>query len=216
MGARGFARAATCAALFLGALSGCGSPSGDDEEPSSPSRAGRADDAWGDKTVAPAGQEAVGGKGSPCVLPVTFRLAQSWKPKLVDSDPASGGPVRQGPVQLACEIDAKPAGYVGFLRVWTHAPAGMSARQTLQAFMAKDSQASKAKYRDTKASSLAAAEVTYLNTAPGLTEAKQERALAVEAPQGAIILQLGGLDSSEHERMLPAYQLAKISMSLTG
>ncbi|GAA0374726.1 lipoprotein [Streptomyces blastmyceticus] len=212
MRARGAAWAAVCVAFAFGALSGCTSSS-EASKPTAPSKAGASGDLWGDRSGTADGQEALGGKGSPCQLPVTFRLAQSWKPNSVDSSPASGGPVRQGPVQLVCEIDAKPAGSVGFMRVWSDTSSAMDARKALESFVAAEPRAKEPEYRETKAGTLPATEVTYLNDAPGLTEAKRERALAVKTPQGVVVLYLGGLDTAEHERMLPAYQLAKKSMA---
>ncbi|WP_331274861.1 lipoprotein [Streptomyces clavuligerus] len=61
----------------------------------------------------------------------------------------------------------------------------------------------------TKAGKLDAVEVTYVSADPDLAERKKERALAVAAPRGTVVvLDLGGMDTAEHERMLPAFRLA--------
>ncbi|NUO43433.1 MAG: hypothetical protein HOV82_15530, partial [Streptomyces sp.] len=67
----------------------------------------------------------VGAAGSACLLPVGFDLAAEWKADAIDGSAADaeadgGGAaevdedmaslLRQGPVTLVCEIDAKPAG----------------------------------------------------------------------------------------------------------
>ncbi|MGW0557105.1 lipoprotein [Streptomyces sp. NPDC002926] len=154
----------------------------------------------------------VGAAGSACALPVSFDLAANWKPEAVKNDPAFGLP-KQGLVTLVCEIDAKPAGNIGFLRVWTGGGSGDDARKALEAFVAAEAKSrDKVAYSATKAGEYAAAEVTYLNTGEFLDAPKKERALAFTTPRGVVVLHLGGFDSQEHEEMLPAYELAKRSV----
>ncbi len=38
----------------------------------------------------------------------------------------------------------------------------------------------------------------------------------MSTPKGVVVLALGGLDTGEHEQMLPAYQLAKQSLTVTA
>ncbi|WP_326817252.1 MULTISPECIES: lipoprotein [unclassified Streptomyces] len=159
---------------------------------------------------------SVGGSGSACALPVTFDLAASWKPEAVQviEDDALSDLGKQGPVTLVCEIDAKPAGNIGFLRVWTGDRTDDTPRQVLKAFLAADPNAAEATYTDVKAGSLTAAEVGYTVSSELLDEPKKERAFAVPTPSGPVVVHLGGLDSQEHEEMLPAYELAKKSVRL--
>ncbi|MGW5275412.1 lipoprotein [Streptomyces sp. NPDC004044] len=159
---------------------------------------------------------SVGGSGSACALPVTFDLAASWKPAAVQvvEDDALSDLGKQGPVTLVCEIDAKPAGNIGFLRVWTGDRTDGTPRQVLKAFLAADPNATEATYTDVKAGSLTAAEVGYTVSSELLDEPKKERAFAVSTPSGPVVVHLGGLDSQEHEEMLPAYELAKRSVRL--
>ncbi|WP_246042544.1 MULTISPECIES: lipoprotein [Streptomyces] len=169
----------------------------------------------------PAG--SAGAAGSPCTLPVAFDLAQDWKPKAVThaGDEEFAALFKQGGTTLACEIDAKPAGHLGFLRVWvadTPTAAG-DARRVLEAFMAGEKAKGAPAYADLRAgtgdSSLPAVEARY-ETAP-LDEPKKERALAVVTPGGkAVVLQLGGFDTAEHDAMLPAYRMAVRSLRPTG
>ncbi|MFJ3772672.1 lipoprotein [Streptomyces sp. NPDC090075] len=161
----------------------------------------------------------VGAAGSACALPVTFDIAVGWKAEAVDGlgAVASGGPdgdlagslLRQGPVTLVCEIDAKPAGAIGFLRVSTGKPGGGDARAVLRAFVAAEDGAGRARYRTFAAGGLAGVRVDYVQTGKLLGESKKESALAVVTPQGPVVLHLGGLDSAEHDEMLPAFELAQ-------
>lgn len=165
------------------------------------------------KTAAKGG--TVGAEGTACPLPVTFDLAERWKPKPVgieaDSPLAELG--TQGPVSMACEIDAKPAGNIGFLRVWTGKPsAGGTPREVLKAFVAAEDGAEKVTYTDVKVNGVPATEAAYTVTSKLLDEKKPEHAFAVSTPKGPVVVHLGGLDSQEHEEMLPAYELAKGSV----
>ncbi|MFJ8649102.1 lipoprotein [Streptomyces sp. NPDC093546] len=220
--ARGAVPAVVVAAGLL--LSGCssepekpGKPAGEKAQASasaSPSKAASADAAPG----AAVKGATLGGAGSPCALPVSFDTAQDWVAKKVTApeDPDLAELIRQGPVTMACEVDAKPAGHLGFLRVWTGTGKGGSPRQALEAFVTADKGASEARYTEIKAGALPATEVTYTYTSDLLDESKPERAFAVTTPSGPVVVHLGGLDAAEHQAMLPAYDLAKKSVALNG
>ncbi|TVL90097.1 lipoprotein [Streptomyces sp. SAJ15] len=213
--------AAVCAALALGVLTGCSSDSGStDDKSGKDGKGGTAGEAGKNAAVAAAPKAGqVGGRGTACPLPVEFALAESWKPKAVKppkEDEPAAFLISQGPVKLACEIDAKPAGNIGFLRVWTNDNGGTGTKpmELLKSFMADDKYHRKPEYRELKAGSLAAAEVSYLNAAPGYEDdPKRERAFAVVTPKGGVVVHLGGFDSQEHEEMLPAYELARKTMA---
>ncbi|MFJ9347526.1 lipoprotein [Streptomyces sp. NPDC101237] len=161
----------------------------------------------------------VGGAGSACRLPVTFDTARGWRAEAVDglAAIASNAPdddlaqslLRQGPVTLVCEIDAKPAGAVGFLRVSTGEPGSGDAGAVLRAFVAAEGHTRGARYRAFTSGGLAGTRVDYVYTSELLEESKKESALAVVTPRGPVVLHLGGLDSAEHEEMLPAFELAR-------
>ncbi|NWF27065.1 hypothetical protein HW130_12410 [Streptomyces sp. PKU-EA00015] len=212
--ARGAALKAATAVLALGAVTGCSS------EPAADAEAGARSTADATATPAAAGSAekgaTIGGPGSPCPLPVTFDVAADWKPEAVESggaDDEFGALLRQGPVTLVCEIDAKPAGNIGFLRVWAGGKAGDDAREALRAFVADAAKSrEKETYTATKAGERDAVEVTYVNTDDLLDEPKKERAFAVATPEGVVVVDLGGLDTQEHEEMLPAYELARKSL----
>lgn len=205
------------AALLGAVLTGCSGGSG--EEPAD-GRASASAEVSGSGPGAARSGGSVGAAGSACELPVTFDIAASWKPKAVDPKPAGNDDelageladalLHQGPVTMACEIDAKPAGAIGFLRVWTGEPGDADARSVLKEFVAAEEGAGKAKYRTFEAADgVTGAEVTYQYTSKVLDETKEQRALAVTTKRGPVVLHLGGLDTEEHRAMLPAYELAK-------
>ncbi|MEU0982726.1 lipoprotein [Streptomyces sp. NBUL23] len=230
---RGRVPAAAVAAL---ALAGCSSSAGTGAvgegpagPPSSSGAPAKAAERTGSDTAGAGGVEVaakggrLGGAGSACELPVTFDLAARWKPKAVafepDSDPdpvldALAELAEQGTVQMVCEIDAKPAGHIGFLRVWRGAASEDDPQAVLRAFVADDPQAGKAAYTQVRAGALAAAEVAYTGHSELLDEPKKQRAFAVKTPDGPVVVHLGGLDTEEHTAMLPAYELAKRSLTL--
>lgn len=201
-------------ALVAGLLTGCGA--GEDDSEASASASGS--DKAGTSDSAGEGIESggtIGAPGSACALPVTFDIAAKWE---AESTSVPGDDVpedladmvwRQGPVTAACEVDAKPAGHIGFLRVWTGRPGVADARTVLEGFVAADTGASEERFRPFAAGGLTGTEVEYRYTSELLEETKTEHALAVVTPEGPVVLHLGGLDTAEHEAMLPAYELAK-------
>jgi hypothetical protein len=211
------------AGCLVGALTACGAGGGHDAAAPAASGAGASG-----ATAARGG--TIGGPGSACRLPVTFALAEKWKPEstVPDSTGSSASPaddlaaeiadalLHQGPVTAVCEVDAKPAGHLGFLRVWTGEPGDADARSVLQAFVGAEKGASHATYRAFRTGGLSGTEVEYRVTSELLEETKTERALAVGTPDGPVVVHLGGLDDEEHRAMLPAYELAKSTLRVTA
>ena len=117
---------------------------------------------------------------------------------------------------MACEIDAKPAGHLGFLRVWTGAPATGTPKKALETYLGGEKNVKNAKFSDVKVGGLAATEVVFDTYSELLEETKPQRALAVSTPRGVAVLVLGGLDADENKAMLPAYELAKRTLTPTG
>jgi len=215
---RGAVRRLVPAALAAVVLTGCSSESdggGAADRPTAVRSAEAGADKAADKAVAKGG--SVGGSGSDCALPISFDLAADWKPEAVTVDPGSEFDellAKQGPVTLVCEIDAKPAGNIGFLRVWAGDASNSTARQVLEAFIADDETAGKITYKETEAGALTATEAGYTVNVEPLDESKTERAFAVTTPDGPVVVHLGGMDTQEHEEMLPAYELAKKTLKL--
>lgn len=192
------------------ALTGCSSGSGDgakaDTKPGAPAKA-----------TATATGGTVGGSGSGCELPVVFDVAQHWKAKAVVADESDSGFAAlgvQGPVAMVCEIDAKPAGHIGFLRVWQGDGKGSTARQALEGFVRAEENASKVTYTQTTVGKLSVAEAGYTVYSKIMDESRPHRAFAVATPDGPVVVHLGGLDAQEHKGMLPAFELAKRSVRL--
>ncbi|QGV80194.1 hypothetical protein EIZ62_19595 [Streptomyces ficellus] len=160
----------------------------------------------------------LGAKGTPCVLPVTFETAPKWTAEAVSvaADPDFAALAKQGTVTLVCEVDAKPAGHVGFVRVWTGGDAKETPREALEAYVGDEENASKAAYQEIKAGALAATEVSFTISSEFTDGPKPERAFAVSTPRGVVVVHLGGLDAAEHKAMLPAYELAKRTVALAG
>ncbi|WTV73619.1 lipoprotein [Streptomyces sp. NBC_00028] len=209
------------AAVLVSVLAGC-SGTAETDAGSSPSPTAS-------PSVSPAEEVRSGGRvgaaGSACLLPVGFDLAAEWKADAIDGSAADaeadGGDaaevdedlaslLRQGPVTLVCEIDAKPAGHLGFLRVYTgESGKGGDARAVLQAFVTAQDGAKKARYSTFEAGGLPGVAVEYLATSELLDGTKQESAFAVVTPDGPVVVHLGGADTEEHQDMLPAFELAR-------
>ena len=150
----------------------------------------------------------VGAAGSGCELPVTFGLQASWRPEAValdESDPPAGL-ARRGALTLVCEIDAKPAGPIGFLRVYTGK--ADDPRAVLTEFIGASAQ--DAVFTESRAGEMPALEVAYQS------ESEPERAFIVEAGSQLVAVALDSLDGDEHADMLPAFELAKTSLTATS
>ncbi|MFD9500369.1 lipoprotein [Streptomyces sp. NPDC060035] len=213
---RGAVRALVPAVLAAVALAGCSSSSdGSDTVPDTGSSGDSAPSKAAESITVEKGV-TLGGPGSACELPVTFDLAADWKPNAVEVDPGSDLAElgQQGSATMVCEIDAKPAGNLGYLRVWQGKASDTDPRKGLEDFVAGDPNASKVSYKETEAGSEKAVEVTYTVEVELLDERKTERAFSVTTPKGPVVVHLGGLDSEEHQQMLPAYELAKKTLKL--
>lgn len=162
--------------------------------------------------AAAASRATVGGPGTACALPVAFAVAEKWTPKAVEDpeNPEFAALTRQGPATVRCEVDAKPAGHVGYLRVWT---AGKGpARTALEGFVKAAQNTSGVTYRESGSGAGPVTEVTYTVYNKLMEESKEERAFAVATPKGTVIVHLGGLDTAEHRAMVPAYELARTTL----
>ncbi|MEU3754509.1 lipoprotein [Streptomyces olivoreticuli] len=161
----------------------------------------------------------IGDAGTACELPVSFEAVKAWKPTGLSREDGellgkfSGHTTFRG----ACELDAKPAGNIGFIRVWTaDNMTDKSPRQVLEAFMSEEKRATDQQFSEVKAGELPAAEVVYKVKTVLADEPKPERALAVSTPKGVTVVHLGGFDAQEHEEMLPAFERAKKTVRLAS
>ncbi|MFF8990614.1 lipoprotein [Streptomyces sp. NPDC014983] len=204
-------RRAVVAVTLAAVLGGC---AGRDAAGTPPTRT------EGPGTKAPAVMDGrtLGAAGSPCALPVRFDLAKGWQARPIDATQGAVGSdgdlgaalLRQGPVTAACEIDSKPAGHIGFLRVWTGRAGGADPRGVLRGFVAAEGDVGAERYRAfTTGGGVHGVEVEYSFTSELLGTTKKESAFAVGTPGGPVVVHLGGIDTEEHDAMLPAYELAK-------
>lgn len=168
-----------------------------------------AGDIWEDGVPAAASSATLGSTGSGCVLPVTFDLARDWKPAAVEE-----GLGDQGRFTLSCEVDAKPAGRVGFLRVWTAKASDLDAKSAVQDFLKADRNVVEIVERPVPGARLKAVEATYLRDIPSLGVRKRERVLGVVTPTVHVVIVVSGLDTAQYEGMLPAYLLARNTVTL--
>ncbi|MFJ8079074.1 lipoprotein [Streptomyces sp. NPDC096205] len=204
------------AALLAGLLTACSGGADKQSEKQPGTAAGTATAAKTAEAVTKGG--TLGPAGSACELPVTFDLAADWKAEAVEALSAGDSEavadlLRQGPVSAACEVDAKPAGHIGYLRVWTGEPGDDDPRKVLEAFVAAEDGNAQERYRTFAADSgVTGAEVAYQHTNELSGETKQEHAFAVVTGSGPVVVHLGGLDDEEHRGMLPAYELARKSL----
>ncbi|MEU4713623.1 lipoprotein [Micromonospora purpureochromogenes] len=205
-------RVAVLAALTLTVATGCAedakepavapSPSPSASPTASPIAAGPP---WYDEVAPAAAGTTVGPEGSTCPLPITFSVPPKWKVKAV----TSGKDFQIGPAVPLCEIDAKPAGHIGFLRVWRVEGATPRTPQvTLDKFIEDYGTAEERQYRRTKAGPLDSFEATWTG------DDGRKRAILVSSLYGKMLVTLGGADDEEFTAMLPAYQLAKSSTNL--
>jgi hypothetical protein len=156
----------------------------------------------------------VGAKGSGCELPVTFAVAPKWAPKAVvteDDDPLAEL-TRKGPLRMACEISARPAGLTGFLRVWIDPAASGDARAPLKALLT-GSKTRKADYTPGKIGGRDGMELKYQVFSELMEEYSDRRAFAVLTPGGAVVVELSGLDSDD-PAMQSAYEQAKSTLTV--
>ncbi|MFD8497274.1 lipoprotein [Amycolatopsis sp. NPDC059657] len=183
---------ALLAALFLAA--GCGSES-----------TGNTGSADAKPQQAAAGAE-IGAAGSACPMPVTFKVAEKWKPKAVTSADA-----RIGDATVICEVDSKPAGSFGFLRVYKNP--GSDAQAALKALSEKSKGFGAQKFTDVSVGSVAAKEVSYTVTDDG--DVTPKRILAVPVAGGLVLLEVGCIDKETFDTNVKAYELAKSTLKLT-
>ncbi|MEV0897120.1 lipoprotein [Actinoplanes sp. NPDC049802] len=161
----------------------------------------------------------VGPAGSACELPVSFEIAESWEPKAVDVDALGelAELARVGDFTVRCEIDAKPAGNIGFLRV--HVAGGLSGapRDHLKTFVkagARNQEISGETYSDVQIGGGQAAEVTWETYDKELDHRSRYSAFALNTSEGAMVVQLSPFGADEHPAMLPAFQLAERTLTV--
>ncbi|PRX22489.1 lipoprotein [Actinoplanes italicus] len=173
--------------------------------------------------TAPAAEkgESIGADGTPCEMPLSFDAAADWKATAVDAKTLGelAGLAKVGDFTVVCEIDAKPAGSIGFIRV--HVADGLSGlpREHLAAFVKADGtgkEISGETYTDVQIAGAQAAEVTWEAYSQVADQRTKYTAFALNTKAGAVVVRLAPLDEGEREGMLPAYELAKQTVKLAA
>lgn len=205
----------TLTVTFVGVvLAGCASGQGENTASAGATSATpqQSGGVWRDEIKVADSADTIGGTGSPCALPISFQMAKSWKAQAVHDNPLG----KLAGFSVVCELDAKPAGLIGFIRVWTQDQTGDTPRQALDTFLAKNGKTTEQQFRDINIAGHSATEVSYLHTFPEKTLNKHERILALTTGKTAVLLVVSGLDDDEYSGMLPAYMLAKQSLKLNA
>jgi hypothetical protein len=147
------------------------------------------------------------GPGKACPAPISFDTAKKWKPEHIAGRSFSGIPLNRKELTLLCEIDAKPAGITGFIRVWKVRKSA-TARTALMMAAPAFQQATGLEFHEITVGGQSTLELTY--TADG----SPGRAFAVTLASGEIIVtDWKGLDRQAHQAGLAAYQLARSSLA---
>jgi hypothetical protein len=159
-------------------------------------------------TKAGKGSRSTGvGPGTACPAPIAFDTAKKWKPQRITGKSVSGIPLIHKGLTLLCEIDAEPAGLTGFMRVWKVEKTATPRIALLEVALAFKA-ANGLKYKEITVGGQAALEATYISDGtPG-------RAFAVTLTSGEIVVtDWRGSDKEEHQGGLPAYDLARSSLT---
>ncbi|MDG4823861.1 lipoprotein [Asanoa sp. WMMD1127] len=138
------------------------------------------------------------GPGTACAIPATLSTAAAWTPK-----DASGVGFTEDGVTLRCEIDAKPAGVLGFIRVYTYEDG--EARRALDTLLAIPGFGGTA----TAERQVTIGGETGVEAALAAEETGPGRVFAA----GGVVLVWRGLDEEEFASGLPAYVLARTSIT---
>jgi hypothetical protein len=168
---------------------------------------------------AAASGETIGAKGSACELPVSFQTAADWKAKPIDVKALGelAALAKVGDFTVVCEVDAKPAGNIGFLRV--HVAEGLSGApaEHLQEFVKAaigKKEASNTEITDVQIGAAQAAEASWETLDKEYDLRSKYAAFAVDTKAGMVVVQLSPLDDGEFTGMQPAYELAKKTVKI--
>jgi hypothetical protein len=194
--------------LVVVALGACGSdpdptvapPTG--SEKATPSVTGSGPDVATENWNDPQPADAADTSYPACAVPAIFDLADKWTAKAVPAEASK----LLGPHTLACEIDGKAAGVIGFIRVFRATGTDPAAALTAQV----GGNTAGLRTRDFPSTAGTGREVAF-----GPAD-KPERAFAVATGAETVIVHWSGLDADEHKAGLPAYLLAQASFAKRG
>lgn len=207
MFSRRLAGAAALALIAVTAVAGCG----EDPPAAAPSAAaGAAPDPDGWPSVVPAAPAGKVGPGSECKdTPVRFDVPDKWTVGYIGSGFGAEFPVAGMP--LMCEIDAKPGGIIGFIRVW-HGRSTREPKAVLEDYVKQIApRAVDVRYRPTRIGDLDAWEVWYQRPPDDVSDESQGRAFALSTDGQAVVTGWSALDDADYIAGLPGYVLARNS-----
>lgn len=219
---------AVVAAAAVTTVGSCGDGEGDGSSgassasvnpTNSAATAARSGEPWYDDVAPAQAAGKVGPAGSGCTLPVTFDLPPKWRAKTIEPVTGEMAEVadaftKRGGSTIRCEIDGRPSGDGGFLRVWTSDDPARGPRQALEAFLAAEEEISGQEYRETKVGTLDAVEVSYLSKSSLTDENQRELAMALHTGQGTVLISISGRAFDEFKDFFPAYQLAQQTIAV--
>ncbi|MEU8333346.1 lipoprotein [Micromonospora sp. NPDC048839] len=208
-------RVAVSAALALGLLAGCGD---DAAAPARPAAGGPAPQVTGEPwydEVAPASPSGTaGGTGSPCPVPVSFPLAEGWTAKAIEppegelAELVGEALTKRGGTTVRCEVDGRAAGG-GFLRIWAADAPTVTPRAALESYATGGGEkVAGQQFRDLRAGSFDATEMTWIATNPLAEEESRNWALAVQSAGQTLVFEVSEGLIAERTDVLPAYRLA--------
>jgi len=147
----------------------------------------------------------IGSVESACPLPVTFTVADKWKPAAV-----SDGTSTSKSGELLCEISARATGQTGFMRVYrlTEVPDAQAAltRSTSR------SHYTDFKFTDITTGAGAGKQVEYNIDSGGTTILGL--AFAVPVAGGVVVIELNALDEETKKANMSAFELAKSTLKM--
>lgn len=188
------------AAVVLVAAACSGSES-DDEEP----------DEFDDGAVAAEAAGNVADTGG-CDMPVDFDIAEDWTVESVPEDTADT--FEQGGLRPVCELSARDAGWIGFIRVWTGP--GADAEQALEDYVRDVSgELQESDSRTVEIGGTGGFEISYVRM-DSFDEENLGRAFAVPYDGGVVAVGVSGFDAEEYAGILPGYILARDTVNLVG
>ncbi|WP_430785545.1 lipoprotein [Actinoplanes sp. G11-F43] len=161
----------------------------------------------------------IGDAGSACPMPLSFATAADWKPAPINVEELGemAALAMVGDFAVLCEIDAKPAGNIGFIRVYLAKGLSGQPRDHLAAYLEagiRGQEISGETYRDLRLGAQQGAELIWQSYDKGLDHKGKYAAFALNTRDGAVVVQLSPFGADEYDEMLGAFQLAETTLTV--
>jgi hypothetical protein len=154
--------------------------------------------------AAEAGTAEVGPTESACPMPVTFSVADKWKPAAVSDGTSTSG-------ELMCEISARATGQTGFIRVY-HMTEVPDAEAALTRFTSRPTY-SDIKFTDVTTGAGAGKQAVYTIDSSGAT--LPGMVFAAPAAGGVVLVSLDAIDEDTQKANMSAFELARSTLRVT-